>query len=235
MKNVNLIVFDLDGTLADTAPEIQSCLNAALAQWNLSAYTIEEVKGFIGNGAKVLAERALRGRAAELAAQGQLHGASSSEVSAEMHTAFFGDLMGYYNQSENSHTQLYSGVIDFLRNASVPLALLTNKPTYPTTLFLQHFGLATTFLRVVTGESAPRPKPFPEGLMQIIHELNTTPERTLMVGDGKPDIEVAKAVGAKSCALLQGFALESELRALNPDWVVPSFAAFVSLCSDILK
>lgn len=227
MKNYHfdLIVFDLDGTLADTGPEIAICLNGVLNNWNLSAYSLPEVKGFVGNGAKVLAKRALHGRLTEL----QIQGEPIKEVTAEILTRFYAELMMSYQNSDNAHTVLYSGVIDFFKTAKIPSALLTNKPLIPTTRFLQHFGLDRFFTQVVAGDGVFNPKPNPAGLQHIIQKAMTTPAKTLMVGDGKPDIEVAHATGARSCALLQGFTANQELLAQKPDWAVATFSEFADL------
>ncbi|MBN2340253.1 MAG: HAD-IA family hydrolase [Deltaproteobacteria bacterium] len=227
IANVDAIIFDLDGTLADTAPDICANLNHTLNAWGLSPYSVEEVKRFVGNGAKMLALRALRGRTDELRAKG-----ISDEANApELLERFFADLMAFYAQNESALTTLYPGVREFLQNTSITLAIFTNKPGVPTLRFLDHFGLADYFAAVLHADNVPHHKPHPEGVFRILSALHATPARTLMVGDGIPDVEVAKAAGVRSVALLQGFAAEADLRAAGPDWLASTFAEFAALLS----
>jgi phosphoglycolate phosphatase len=228
IKNVELIVLDLDGTIADTAPDIRESLNLALCKWGLSPYPLAEVKRFIGNGVRVLAKRALEGRREELFAAGFPDGGNNPELL----NRFISDHMFYYDTNDNTRTVLYEGVLEFLTDARIPLALLTNKPGVATMRFLDHFNIADCFAIVCHADNVMAHKPDPTGLQQIMQTLHISPAHTLMVGDGLPDIEVAKAAGTRSVALLQGNTGEAELRRVHPDWMVATFAEFTTLLSD---
>ena len=225
IQNVKLIVFDLDGTIADTAPDIRANVNETLNKWGLSPYTLDEVKGFVGNGAKVFAQRVLLGRATELKSLG----ISNNAQDLDLLERFYADHMSFYKTNDNANTVLYDGVYHFLESSNVPLALYTNKPGVPTERLLDHFAIGKFFFKVLHADNVARHKPDPVGLEEIMREADVSPDQTLMVGDGMPDIVVAKAVGCRSVALLQGNTKETELRSLNPDWVVPTFADFLAL------
>ncbi|MBN2716591.1 MAG: HAD-IA family hydrolase [Deltaproteobacteria bacterium] len=224
-RDVKLIVFDLDGTIADTAPDICCTLNQAMNKWGLSPYSVEEVKRFVGNGAAILIQRALRGRAAEL----KKMGISNTPDDPALHDRFFADHMSFYRISDNARTTLYEGVVRFLKTANVPLALYTNKPGVPTERLLAHFDIAHYFAMILHADNVKKHKPDPSGLLQIMNAIGVLPEHTLMVGDGIPDIRVAKAAGCRSVAMLHGNTSEADLRALGPDAVAANFTEFVAL------
>lgn len=228
IKNVELIVLDLDGTIADTAPDIRESLNRALGKWGLSPYPLADVKRFIGNGVRVLAKRALEGRYEELSAAGYRDGGNDPELL----NRFISDHMFYYDTNDNARTVLYEGVMEFLTGTRIPLALLTNKPGVATMRFLDHFNIAGRFAMVCHADNVAAHKPDPAGLQQIMQTLRTSPARTLMVGDGLPDIEVARAAGTRSVALLQGNTAETDLLRMQPDWIAATFAEFIALLAE---
>ena len=225
IQNVKLVVFDLDGTVADTAPDIQANVNMALQKWGLSPYSLEEVKSFVGHGAKVFAQRALRGRGSEL----RNKGISDNPEDPELLERFFADHMSFYKTNQNANTVLYDGVYSFLNSTPRPLALFTNKPGVPTMRLLAHFNILDCFKVILHADNVEKQKPHPFGLYQIMEQLQVPARYTLMVGDGTPDIEVAQKAGCRSVGLLQGNTKEPALRAMSPDWLVNTFQDFVDL------
>lgn len=207
----NLLVFDLDGTLFDTLGDLGHSVNYALAQFGLPPHGDAEIRSFIGNGSLNLIKRSL--------------GAERENMAAEVHGVF----MAHYFENCLKATRPYEGVLEFLRAYTGPCAVLTNKPIVPTRKILAHFGLAERFMGVLGGDDAPARKPDPAGLKWLMQLAKVDPAQTVMVGDDVPDVTVAKNAGVRSVAITGGFGKIDDLAPLAPDWLVPSFSAFVDL------
>jgi phosphoglycolate phosphatase len=180
------IVFDLDGTLIDSAPEIRGIANALLAEEARAPLTLEETKGFIGNGAPAFIARMRAARDLPQAAQDRLlHG-----FEARYETAF-------------GLTTLYPGVRDVLeamRREGHVLAICTNKPIRPTLTVLAHLGLEASFDTVIGGDSLPVRKPDPAPLWAAMKG-----EPAVYVGDSEVDAETAARAGAQFLFFTEGY------------------------------
>ncbi|GHC44498.1 phosphoglycolate phosphatase [Neogemmobacter tilapiae] len=183
------IVFDLDGTLIDSAPDIHHAVNAALVGAGLTALPFAQVRTFIGNGAPVLVERCLAALNADPAMQAQV---------------LQGFLDGY---SENhAKTVLYPHVFEVLESlqaAGHALALCTNKPTRATHGALAHFDLTRFFPVVVGGDTLPRRKPDAAPLLHALAQLPAAP--ALFVGDSEVDAATAKAANIPFALYTEGY------------------------------
>ncbi|QFT62140.1 phosphoglycolate phosphatase [Roseivivax sp. THAF30] len=180
------IVFDLDGTLIDSAPEIRGIANALLAEDARAPLTLEETKSFIGNGAPTFIARMRAAREIPGEAQGRLLHA----FEARYETAF-------------GLTTLYPGVrgaLEALRREGHVLAICTNKPIRPTLAVLAHLGLETYFDTVVGGDSLPVRKPDPEPLRAA-----TLGEPAVYVGDSEVDAETAARAGVPFLFFTEGY------------------------------
>ena len=214
------IVFDLDGTLIDSAPDIHAAGNATLAAEGLAPVTPEQARSFIGNGARVFVERLERAAA----------GANDPARTARMHRHF----VAVY---ETSHrlTTVYPGVaaaLDRLRARGWRLAICTNKPEGPARAVLAHFGWSDLFEVVIGGDTLPVIKPDPAPLNAAIAALGG--DRALFVGDSEVDAETARAAGIR-------FALYTEGYRHGPTSAIPHDAAFADwallpdLARDLLR
>ncbi|MFO1203581.1 MAG: phosphoglycolate phosphatase [Tabrizicola sp.] len=173
------LVFDLDGTLIDSAPDIHAAANKVFGAKGLPPFSFETVRGFIGNGVGVLVSRLL-------AHQGL-------EGSGQLHTALVGEFVKIYEEAFDL-TSLYPGTmlaLEALSNSGHALAICTNKPFAPTQAALRHFGLDRFFPVVIGGDSLPQRKPDPAPLRAAIAAL--PPYKTLFVGDSEVDAETARA------------------------------------------
>jgi phosphoglycolate phosphatase len=173
------LIFDLDGTLIDSAPEIHAAANRALARENLPALPFAQVKSFIGNGVGVLLSRCL-------SAVGQPDQGSQLD---RMKAAFIADY-----ETQFSLTTLYPGVTDMLETfarAGHPMAICTNKPEAPTRAVLRHFNLIHHFPVIIGGDTLPQRKPDPAPLRAALYALNTP--KALFIGDSEVDAETAHA------------------------------------------
>ncbi|WP_374643912.1 phosphoglycolate phosphatase [Tabrizicola sp.] len=173
------LVFDLDGTLIDSAPQIHAAANEVFAARGLPGFAFATVRGFIGNGVGVLVSRLL-------AHQGL-------ECEGPLQRDLVADFMKIYEQAFDL-TSLYPGAAEALGDlaaAGHQLAICTNKPEAPARAVLHHFGLAKLFPVVIGGDSLARRKPDPAPLHAAIAALG--PARTLFIGDSEIDAETAQA------------------------------------------
>lgn len=185
------LVFDLDGTLIHSAPDIHRVANLVLAGEGLPPLSYETVKGFIGSGVRVLVERML----AHLAPPD-----ASTRVD-RMTTAFI-DLY----EDDFDLTTLFHGVPEALQQlaaAGHPMAICTNKPEGPARAVLQHFGLLTHFPVVIGGDTLPLRKPDPAPLHRAMSGLGVT--RCLFIGDSEVDAATALAAQTPLILYTQGY------------------------------
>lgn len=173
------IIFDLDGTLADSLPDIAAAANATIAAFGGTALRHDQVRGYVGDGVAALLARAL----------------PAAGISPERHAAATADYLARYDGAV-SLTTLYPGMRDalaILAAAGHPLGLCTNKPTAPTMTMLEHFGLTERFGSIVCGDTLPRRKPDPAMLRAAMAGLGA--DRCLFVGDSEVDADTATATG----------------------------------------
>lgn len=185
------IVFDLDGTLIDSAPDIHRVANEVLALEGLAPITFAQARSFIGNGVGIFVERALAAQG--LGTDGARH--------ARMVAAFT-------ERYEHAHdlTRLYPGAAEALAELAGmghPLALCTNKPYRPTLAALDHFGLHDRFAVVIGGDSLPERKPHPAPLLETARRLGAP--RVLFVGDSEIDAETAERAGIGFALFTEGY------------------------------
>jgi phosphoglycolate phosphatase len=186
------VVFDLDGTLIDSAPDIAHALNAALGLRSLPAFSLDEVKAMIGGGVPKLAERALLARG----------------VSRLGLLPLAADFVRYYRANLTTHTTLYDGaraLLDGLQAEGRLLGLCTNKREELVIETLNQLDLAKYFPAVI-GERFGRPrKPDPAPLRAVLAELRVSPENAVMVGDSAADSGCARAAGVASVMVSFGY------------------------------
>jgi phosphoglycolate phosphatase len=187
------LVFDLDGTLVDSAPDIAAAVNALFAELGLPGVELALIRRMIGDGAPVLLERALRHvgatqKAAELMARYSVH----------------------YSENAVGSTTLYPDVVETLtalRAAGCRLGICTNKPIGPTRAVMTAFGLDPLIEAVIGGDSLPHRKPQPEPLWNVIRALDGTPDSAVMIGDSAVDIACAEAAGVPAIIIPSGYGM----------------------------
>jgi len=200
---MKVAVFDLDGTLLDTAPDIHVCAVKALATEGLGPITLAQARAFIGSGAPMFVTRALTALGADPA--GALH--------ARVLAAF----LSVYDDAA-ALTRPYPGAIaalDALRDAGWRLGICTNKPERPARLLLEHFGLMDRFGSLVGGDTLPVRKPDPAPLRHALAGLGT--ERGLYIGDSEVDAATARAAGLPF-ALFTGGYRKAPVSEVPHDW-----------------
>jgi phosphoglycolate phosphatase len=202
---MNLVIFDLDGTLIDSKLDLAIAVNAARGHMGLSPIDNHVVESYVGNGAPTLIRRAL--------------GPEASEENVEHALEFF---LAYYKDHKLDHTTLYPGVreaLDRLRAQGVKMAVLTNKPVRVSQAILEGLGVGEHFFRVYGGNSFEQKKPDPIGISTLLAEAGVEPAGALMVGDSSIDVKTARNAGIRCCGVTYGFQPES-LAEEPPDMVV---------------
>ncbi len=189
---IEAIIFDLDGTLVDSADDLRASLNVMLDDLGLRAIAADEIKGMIGDGVPKLVERAL------VAAGGDLTQTS----------ALVARFLKIYEANAAVLTRSYPGVVETLqtlRQRRFRLAVVTNKPVIATEKILRALSLTDFFTVVIGGDSLPQRKPDPAPLLEAGRQLSVDVDRLLMVGDNSHDIEAARAAGIRCVAVSYGY------------------------------
>ncbi len=203
----DLIVFDLDGTLADSLPDLTNAANHACRRLGLPEHQPEAVKGMIGGGERKFMER----------------------VVGPDHQALVGQCLefylDYYTRHNGELTRLYPGVPETLEKLrGKKLAVLSNKLQRLTEQVLEVLGVARFFSASRGGGSGLPLKPAPEPLLALMGDLGAEPVRTLMVGDKPADVNTARGAGAHSAVVTYGYGELAALRAASPDFILRRFS-----------
>lgn len=188
---LDLIVFDLDGTLIDSRRDLADATNALIVELGGTALREEEVTAMVGEGAAVLVRRALAAARLDRVPPGALE-----------------RFLAHYDQRLTVHTRPYAGIpeaLDALRQRKCALAVLTNKPQRPTQVILARLDLDRWFTDVVGGDTEAGRKPQPNGLLKIIARAGASPDSTVLVGDSPIDLQTARAAGTRICLARYGF------------------------------
>lgn len=209
---IDLVVFDLDGTLVDSLPDIAAAANHALGRLGLPERPLEVHRRLIGQGEKKFIRRLL----------------------GEEHQHLFDQALKYYLEyylgHAGSRATVYPGVKETLpRLRSLPLAVLSNKRTDLCVEVLKAMGLAEFFRAIRGGDSYGALKPSGDGLLALIRELGGEPAKTLMVGDKPEDVLTGREAGARTAALTYGYSDPETLKAAGPDYLLDSFPQVAEL------
>jgi phosphoglycolate phosphatase len=206
-----LVMFDLDGTLVDSVPDLAAAVDKSLLQLGQPAAGIEQVRDWVGNGARVLVRRALAGG---------LQHAHIDDVYAEQALELF---MQAYAEG-HALTRTYPGVretLDWLRAQRVEMAIITNKPERFVAPLLDDKGLGRYFRWIIGGDTLPQQKPDPAALLHVLQLARVEAQQALFIGDSRNDVLAAKAAGVPCVALSYGYnhgrpiAEEGPLRVLD--------------------
>ncbi len=218
------VLFDLDGTLLDTAADISVALNRALAEQKLTSLTAAQVRVLIGRGVPTLIQRAV----ARLGAAGQ-----SSDAALLLERFHF-----HYERIHELgeiQTRVYPGVaagLAELHRLGLRLAVVTNKPTKASVSVLTRLGLSHWIDVVVGGDAGMHRKPHPQPLLSACEELEVRPAQALMVGDSLTDVLAARAAGLAVVCVPYGYNEGADPRALPCDAFVESVDGLPALLTD---
>jgi len=184
MSQLEAVVWDLDGTLVDSAPDLSTALNNVLDKRGFAGHSLETVRGMIGHGVPKLVERGFN------AIGIRLEPAQLDELVSlfrEEYAACATDLSRPYPQ--------VVGALEKIYKLNIPMGVCTNKPEALSRQILAGLGLSGYFNSVVGGDTTSTLKPHPQPLLTCLRELATEPASSLMIGDSTVDVGAARAAG----------------------------------------
>lgn len=211
---IKAVIFDLDGTLLDTSRDIHKVVNLSLRKFSVPEISLEDTIKFVGNGAKILIERAV--------------GEEYKNLVPEIYAYFSKE----YAECKNDLTALYDGeeeVLSMLKADGIKLAVLTNKPQKAAQStckkHLEKFGFD-----YIVGQTEGVPlKPDPYSTLSLIKKFGIKKSECIFVGDGETDILTAKNAGVKCFSVLWGFRSKEQLKAAGAEIFVKSFSELKSI------
>ena len=211
-----LIMYDLDGTLVDSVPDLAIAIDSMLEDMNLPKAGEDKMRLWVGNGIPSLVKRALVDDMG-----GDLPGIVNRDVFVKAYDSF----KHHYSIEVGLHSHLYPGVKDFLQamaDQGIKQAVVTNKSEIFTEKLLKLMDIDAFFEISLGGDSLEEKKPHPMPLLHAIKQARASKETALMIGDSSNDIKAARAAGVQVIALPYGYNHGEPIETANPDMVVPT-------------
>ena len=209
--NIFSVLFDLDGTLLDTIPDLASACNAMRIDFGLPVLSEECIATFVGKGSENLVQRALTDLPEPLA-----------DPSQALESFYY-----HYQLCNGQHSRLYPGVLEGLedfKNQGLRLAVVTNKPEQFARPLLEQTGLASYFELLVGGDTCPRKKPDPLPFLHACEQMNLSPQQALVIGDSMNDAQAARAAHIPVLLVPYGYNEGKDVQSLDSDGIVASIA-----------
>lgn len=206
-RGVELIIFDLDGTLIDSRIDIANSVNYTLKQLGLSPLDDKIILGYVGDGVRSLIERVL------------------SPSNLHLFEKGLDTFLPYYSEHLLDNTFFFPEVMDTLKFFSYKkMAVISNKPEALSINTLKGLGIYNFFKSVVGGDSLEKKKPAPEPVIKVLEDLNVDREKAIIVGDSYVDIEAGKGAGIMTCGVTYGFKSRDAILNAEPDFMIDRLA-----------
>lgn len=206
-----IIVFDLDGTLIDTAPDLLDSLNHCLGTVGLKCAEAADFRSILGHGGRALIERAFA--------------AQRRDLSLSEHDRLYDLFLSHYGENIPGRSAPYAGVpaaLGRLRAAGYRMAICTNKTEAFSQRLISQLGMSDLFAAICGADTFAYRKPDPRHLLSTIEDAGGDPARAVMVGDSRTDIDTAKAAGIPVVAVDFGYT-DRHVREFEPSRVISSF------------
>lgn len=214
---VEALLFDLDGTLLASAPDLAIAIDRMLAELQLPLAGIERVSQWVGDGARQLVIEALQFAKAEI-----------NELSINNALQIY---QQHYGECLNHSSHLFPGVREALQHfyaRGIRMACVTNKGAKFTEPLIDHFGLREWLPVVVSGDTLPQRKPDPAPLLEACRQLDVSPARAIMVGDSRNDVRAARAAGMPVVCVRHGYNHGRPIEEERPDLIIDSFLDLIA-------
>ncbi|MEY8381724.1 HAD-IA family hydrolase [Christensenellaceae bacterium 44-20] len=220
MGRIKLVVFDLDGTLADTLPDIAGALEKVTAKYGAYGDLQQLVRKSIGNGARKLVERVF----------------DALGISKENLEADLAEYRALYAKDSCIDTVLYPNtikVLEELKKRGIMMTVATMKPLESTKEVLEKLGIADYFSLVLSADDMQAPKPDPWSVYTCAKHAGVLPEQALMIGDSMTDVGAGKASGAVSVAVLGGYSNREKMLSSGADYLVEEIGALLPILDEL--
>lgn len=220
MSKIKAIIWDLDGTLVDSAPDLATALNTVLHKRGFFSHSIKTVRGMIGAGVPKLVERGFNAVGVHL----------DDNQLDELVRLFKEE----YKACATDQTRPYPGVVEALevvQNMNIPMGICTNKPEAFTRQIMEGLGLAGFFSYVVGGDTTSQRKPDPLPILTCLHGLAADPAFSLMIGDSIHDVHAAVSAGVTVAAVPWGYRT-TPVEDLGADFIIHNISALPQLITD---
>jgi phosphoglycolate phosphatase len=191
MAEIKVVLFDLDGTFADTAPDLADALNRTLELHGREPLPLEQIRPAVSHGGAALIRTGF-----------------GITPDHEQFESLRQDLLRFYQENLSRHTNLFPGMaelIDRLEGRGLRWGIVTNKPSWLTDPLMQQLGLDQRAACIVSGDTTSNSKPHPEPILHACQLAGGTPAECLYVGDAKRDIEAGNSAGTKTLVALFGY------------------------------
>lgn len=211
-------IFDLDGTLIDSVPDIRHNINLLLGEEGLKPLSLEETTSFVGNGSRKLVERAFT------------HFDKAPETEAELDD-LSARFISHYMANLTDNTIIYPHVIETLhalKKAGHHLSLCTNKPIEPTLAILKDFDLFDLFSVVTGGDSYIEKKPHPMPISKTIEQVGLSKDKCIMVGDSIYDMQAGQAAGISTILVTYGY-MHGKKEEIEATYIIDNFNHILTL------
>jgi phosphoglycolate phosphatase len=214
--SIDLIIFDLDGTIVDSCEDITVAINFCLRKYGMLEFTQEEVKKMIGEGVRKFVEKVIHIR----------------NLSHDLLNDIFDCFVSYYSNHVAVFTKPYPGVVETLgKLQGIKKAIISNKLTALSVKTLSSTGLINYFDFVAGNDMFPEQKPSPLPILKTIEKFQTKKENTLIIGDSNLDIEAGKAAGIKTVAVTYGYRQKDLLK--DADFIIDNFEELLKIIEEI--
>ena len=211
-----VILFDLDGTLIDSVPDLALAVNHMLGALNRETFSEDTIRYWVGNGAQMLVKRALSGQ---------------TEIDEALDQNLFEKALGifltFYGQNLSDNTDTYPNVsttLSALKGKGYRLVIVTNKPFDFVGPILKGLKLDELFDFIVGGDSLDKKKPDPLPLLHACEHMNASVEQCVMVGDSKNDLLAANTCGMQSVGVTYGYNYGEDIGIYNPTCIINDFS-----------
>ncbi len=218
-KSPKLVLFDLDGTLVDSVPDLHACVNKMLDELDRAPYEEDSVRAWVGNGVDRLVKRVL-----------------TNDMMAEPEEKLFTNAIQifrkHYAQNTSRYSKVYQGVFEglkYLHSNKIHCACVTNKAEQFTLPLLEKLKLSEWFELIVSGDTLDKCKPDPAPLLHVAATLQLEPADCVMVGDSMHDMKAARAAGFCAVAVPYGYNHGQDITKSNPDFVINSISDIIHL------